>query len=138
MKVFNCTPHAIQIYSPADFVGLEQVNPTSWVADGVEGEPIAEYHPEDAPVRIATKTVAATIPGVIHVLGEVVATEYGELTGVPEGFNPLQDWLIVSLPAQSMARQAGHPLASRMLAPYKVVRSRANGSVVLGCMGVTL
>jgi hypothetical protein len=66
----------------------------------------------------------------------MVATEYGELTGVPEGVTQ-DDRLIVSLPAKSTAVAAGHPLAGQMVSPYKVVRSRGNGSLVLGCMGFT-
>ena len=131
MSFINLTPHAVQVYKEAQFVGLEQVNPTTWVADGVQGKPVAEF--ESAGIlRISTETVGQLpIDGV-----PMVATKYGELTGAPEGVMQ-NDRLIVSLPAKSMAVAAGHPLAGQMVSPYKVVRSRENGSLVLGCMGFT-
>ena len=131
MAIINLTPHSVQVYTPEQFVGLEQVNPTTWVADGVDGAPIAEY--ESAGVaRIAVKTekIHSDLPG------ETVTSVYGAATGLPTNQKP-GDVMIVSLPMQSMARQAEIPGAYRMVAPYKVVRSRANGSVVLGCMGFT-
>ena len=131
MSFINLTPHAVQVFNEAQFVGLEQVNPTTWVADSVEGAAISDF--ESAGVlRISTETVEQLpVDGV-----PMVATKYGELTGVPEGVMQ-NDRLIVSLPAKSMAVAAGHPLAGQMVSPYKVVRSRENGSLVLGCMGFT-
>ena len=132
MTVLNLTPHAVQVYKAEQFVNLEQVNPTTWVADSVEGSPIAEYE-SNGVARISTKTT--TMPTTI--LGiEMVRTEYGEATGIPETATA-KDLIIVSLPMQSMAKASGHHLVDAMVAPYKVVRSRANGSVVLGCMGFT-
>lgn len=131
MSFINLTPHAVQVFAKTQFVGLEQVNPTTWVADGVEGKAIAEFASEGI-LRISTNTVeAADIEGI-----PMAATEYGELIGVPEGVSE-SDRLIVSLPAKSMAVAAGHPLAKQMVSPYKVVRSKENGSLVLGCMGFT-
>lgn len=131
MAFINLTPHAVQVFAETQFVGLEQVNPMTWVADGVEGVAIAEYSSKGL-LRISTKTVEAeAVEGV-----PMVATEYGDLTGVPESVSE-DDLLIVSLPAKNMAMAAGHPLAGRMVSPYKVVRSRENGSLVLGCMGFT-
>ncbi|NCO32088.1 hypothetical protein GW891_04945, partial [bacterium] len=33
MTIINLTPHGVQVYNEDQFVGLEQVNPTTWVAD---------------------------------------------------------------------------------------------------------
>jgi hypothetical protein len=131
MKVINLTPHPIEVFAAEQFTGLEQVNPTTWVADGVEGEPVASY-PSDGVARISvsTEAVSSKLPG------ETVTTEYGEATGIPEGLDG-SEVLIVSLPMQSMAKQAKLFQASQMVAPYKVVRLKASGSVVLGCMGFT-
>ena len=137
--VLNLTPHPIKVYGASQFVNLEQLNPTTWVADGVEGEPLAAYpesYPGSGGARIATsveeirKVDATDLPGV------VVQTKYGEATGIPDWPTPDVS-LIVSLPMQSMAIAAGHPLAKQMAAPYKVVRLRSNTSTVLGCMGFT-
>ena len=131
MTFINLTDRPIQVFSESQFLGLEQVNATTWVADGLQGEPVAVF--ESAGVlRVSTETVEQhPINGV-----PMVATEYGELTGVPEGVTQ-DDRLIVSRQAKSLAVSAGHPLASQMVSPYKVVRSRQNGSLVLGCMGFT-
>lgn len=131
MAVINLTPHSIQVYAESQFVNLEQKNPTTWVADGVQGQPLAEFESQGC-LRITTNTVPTDSVDAIP----MVATEYGELTGVPKAVSE-EDRLIVSLPAQSMAKSARFPLASQMVAPYRVVRSRENGSIVLGCMGFT-
>jgi len=130
MNIINLTPHSVEVYAPTQFVNLEQVNPTTWVADGVEGEPIGQY-PSQGSARIETKT--QEIPGF-----EIpfVCTQYGAATGIPENVDE-DDILIVSLPFKSMAVAANHSLISQMVSPYKVVRSRSNGSLVLGCMGFT-
>lgn len=131
MSFINLTPHSVQVFDEAQFAGLEQINPTTWVADSVKGEPIADFKSAGV-LRISTETVELNpVKGV-----PMVATKYGQLTGVPEGVTP-DDRLVVSLPAKSMAQAAGHPLAGQMVSPYKVVRSRENGSLVLGCMGFT-
>ncbi len=131
MRVINLTPHSVQVYNESMFVGLEQTNATTWVADGVEGEPLADY-PSEGIARISTQTdiIESELPGI------TVSTVYGEATGIPEDLNG-SEVLIVSLPMQSMAKQAGLPTANRMVAPYKVVRLRSNTSTVLGCMGFT-
>lgn len=130
MRVINLTPHSVQVFSESQFVNLEQVNPTTWVADSVEGTPLAEYKSEGlARISVSTEVIESELPG------ETVTTSYGEATGIPEVEEG--DVLIVSLPMKSMAVAANHPLASQMVSPYKVVRSRENGSVVLGCMGFT-
>lgn len=130
--VINLTPHSVQVYAEKQFINLEQINPTTWVADGVEGAPLAEYESKGV-ARISTETVRHEM---IDVPGEIVCTKYGAATGVPEVLDG-DEVLIVSLPMQSMARQAGINGCTQMVAPYKVVRSRANGSLVLGCMGFT-
>lgn len=131
MRVINLTPHSVDLYVEAQFVNLEQLNPTTWVADSVEGEPTAKYDSQGvARIDVSTKTVESELPG------QTVATFYGEATGIPESVEE-GDVLIVSLPMKSMAMTSNHPLAPQMVSPYKVVRSRENGSVVLGCMGFT-
>jgi hypothetical protein len=131
MAVINLTPHSVQVYSADQFVNLEQVNPTTWVADSVEGEPVASYESQGV-ARISTSVE----PKVNDALaGQVVETVYGEITGL-EAAQP-GDTLIVSLPTKSMATAAGLVAAKYMVSPYKVVRSSENGSLVLGCMGFT-
>ena len=130
MRIINLTPHSIEVYNPTQFHNLLQVNPTTWVADSVEGTPIAAY-PSEGVARIAVSTTAicsAELPG------EIVSQSYGEATGIPDTEEAI---LIVSLPMLSMARQANHPRSHQMVAPYKVVRSRTNQGIVLGCMGFT-
>jgi ABC-type uncharacterized transport system YnjBCD substrate-binding protein len=131
MTVLNLTPHSVQVFSAEQFVNLEQVNPTTWVADSVEGEPLANYESQGV-ARISTSTAPKLNDSLA---GQVVETVYGEITGL-EMAQP-GDTLIVSLPTKSMATAAGLVAAKYMVSPYKVVRSRANGSVVLGCMGFT-
>jgi hypothetical protein len=133
MSFINLTPHAVQVYGQAQFVSLEQVNPTTWVADSVEGNPVVEFQ-SVGNLRIATEAVEQpSVDGV-----PMMATEYGKLVGRPDDLviSP-EDRLIVSLPTKSMAVAAGYSLAGQMVSPYKVVRSRENGSLVLGCMGFT-
>jgi hypothetical protein len=131
MEVVNLTPHSIEVYPEDAFVGLEQVNPSTWVADSVTEAMCWMSLPSKGSLRIATKTVECAAVGGVP----TVETTYGDLQGLPSDY--AGEWLIVSLPAQSMAKASGHELAAKMVAPYKVVRSRANGSVVLGCMGFT-
>lgn len=131
MKVLNLTPHSVQVYYASQFIGLEQTNATTWVADGVDGDPVAAYPSQGvARISVATKTVQSALPG------ETVATTYGEATGIPDDIDGTEI-LIVSLPMQSMAKQAALNEAPQMVSPYKVVRSKANGSIVFGCMGFT-
>lgn len=131
MRVINLTPHSVQVFSAEQFINLEQVNPTTWVADSVEGIPLADYPSEGvARISVSTEVIESELPG------ETVTTSYGEATGIPENVEK-GDVLIVSLPMKSMAVASNHPLAGQMVSPYRVVRSRENGSVVLGCMGFT-
>ena len=131
MSVINLTPHSVQVYSQESFVKLEKTNPTTWLADSVKGEPLANYASEGvARINTSTDPIESVLPG------QTVVTSYGEATGIPESVKA-DDILIVSLPMKSMAVASGHPLASQMVSPFGVVRSRANGSLVLGCMGFT-
>jgi hypothetical protein len=144
MRVINLTPHSVQVFAAEQFNGLEQSNPTTWVADSIEGEPLANY-PSEGVARISVQTTEEGtlsnhgLPfGLMNEEVPLVSTIYGEATGIPDGIEPGDgNVLIVSLPMKSMAVAAGHPLANQMVSPYKVVRSRANGSFVLGCMGFT-
>jgi hypothetical protein len=132
MTVFNLTPHSIDIYPQDVFVGLTQVNPTTWTAESVVEAMAYKVYPSFGSCRIKTSTVAIeAIDGV-----PTVSTEYGELEGIPVEAT-LADTLIVSLPAQSMAKASGSEWAEVMVAPYKVVRLASNTSVILGCMGFT-
>lgn len=131
MTVLNLTPHSIEVYAPEQYYNLEQLNATTWVADGVvvDETPLAVY-PSMGVARIETNTaeMVSDLPGI------TVHTAYGQCTGIPEGISE-SDVLIVSLPTLSMAYTSKNPYAPQMVSPYKVVRSRANGSLVLGCMG---
>jgi len=131
MAIINLCPHSFDVYNESQFVNLEQTNPTTWVADGIEGEAIVSI-PSSGSIRIATSTIPSVdIKGI-----PTVITKYGEATGIPQNVNH-GDVLVVSLPAQSMAKAANHPLASQMGSPYKAVRLRSNTSTVLGCMGLS-
>ncbi|MEM9263930.1 MAG: hypothetical protein AAGA46_00225 [Cyanobacteria bacterium P01_F01_bin.13] len=130
MKVINLTPHPVHVYNEEDFEGLVQKSPTTWVAEQVSGQAI-EYKSEGV-ARISTDTerVESSLPG------ETVKTTYGDANGIPQDLSG-DEVLIVSLPMQSMAKQAGLASASQMVAPYKVVRLASDTSKVLGCMGFT-
>lgn len=129
MAIINATPHAIQIYPEIAFEKLEELNPTTWVAESVDKSMLLLEIPSTGNARISTKTIGgALVEGI-----PTVKTVYGELTGVPDVGG--EDIIVVSLPTQSMAKASGHPLASKMVSPYKVVREKANTSNVLGCMG---
>ena len=127
MAFINLTPHTVHIYQEDQFLNLQQTNPTTWVADGVEGSPLLEL-PSQGSVRISTSTVELdSVDGI-----SMYETVYGEVTGVPDGLDE-DDILVVSLPSlQAMKGQKYH-----VVSPYKVVRSRENGSVVYGAMGFT-
>ena len=133
MSVINLTPHPVQVYTEDQFVNLKQVNSTTWVADSVQGDPIAKY-PSQGLVRIETFTQFTKTK--IGLEGDVVRTTYGAPVGIPESVAS-DDVLIVSLPTKTMSAAAGHSLSSQMVSPYKVVRNSQNGSIVFGCMGFT-
>ena len=137
----NLTPHAIEVYPAAAFVGLERVNPAILIADCVDATQAIAVYESQGVARIETEvkqlefhSSKAGVP--------MVVTTYGEATGIPPFVYQLTDdllpWLVVTSPMQSMARASNHPLANVMVAPHQVVRSRSNRSMVLGCMGFTL
>ena len=129
--IINLTPHNVDVFNEVQFVNLERVNATTLIADSVEGNAILSL-PSVGSIRITTSTIeGATIDSV-----PTVKTVYGEAVGIPENVTA-DDTLVVSLPAQSMAKAANHPLASQMASPYKVVRLRSNTSTVLGAMGLS-
>jgi hypothetical protein len=133
MKVYNLTPHQVSIYSAEQFINLEKLNETTYVADTVEGVSF----PSEGIARIKVKTVdISSLNPKYKDLGEVVCTEYGDITGIPKEVTK-EDLLIVSLPTKKQAEGAGLEIANQMVSPYKVVRERANTSNVLGCMGIT-
>lgn len=132
MAYIALVPHSVDVYVESAFENLEQINPTTWVADLVYSEQAVAVFPSRGVARIATKTVEV---GLIDTI-PCVRTEYGEAVGIPSEVAE-EDILIVSLPMQSMMKASGHPLANRAVAPYKVVRDRADTSKVLGCMGFT-
>ena len=131
MTIINLTPHNFDVYAEFQFVNLERVNATTLIADSVEGNAILSL-PSAGSIRIdKTEEEWRTINGI-----PTVITKYGDAVGIPESVTA-EDVLVVSLPAQSMAVAANHPLASQMASPYKVVRLRSNTSTVLGCMGLS-
>ena len=131
MTIRNLLPHSADFYSESAFQGLEQINPSTWVADSVEGPALLSI-PSEGMLRISTSTTEAEpIAGI-----PTVVTAYGAVTGVPEDVSP-DDVLVVSLPALSMAVAARHWLVRQMVAPHKVVRQRGNTGTVLGAMGLT-
>lgn len=130
--IIAATNHDIHVYPEVAFVNLEQTNLTTWVADSVDESKIIAHFRSSGNARIDTKTQEVeSVQGIPS-----VKTIYGELVGIPS-IDPDEDVLIVSLPTQSMAKLANHPLAKAMASPFKVVRLRSNTSTVLGCMGLS-
>jgi hypothetical protein len=131
MAILNLCQHSFDVYNESQFIGLEQTNPTTLIAEGVEGDAILSL-PSVGSIRIATSTVEGEIINSIP----TVKTQYGEAVGIPNNVTN-DDTLVVSLRTQSIAKAANHKLASQMASPYKVVRLRSNPSTVLGCMGLS-
>lgn len=132
MTIRNFTPHSFDVYCQSQFMNFEQVSPTTFIADGVEGEPILSL-PSEGSVRIATSTEELGIDsnGV-----PAFKTVYGEASGFPTDLNE-GDVVIVSLPVVSSLNASGSPLAKYAASPYKAVRLRSNTSQVLGALGYT-
>lgn len=131
MAILNLCQHSFDVYNEYQFIGLEQTNPTTLIADEVEGNAIISL-PSQGNIRIDTKTVEGeSIKGIPS-----VKTIYGEAVGIPDNISS-EDTLVVSLRTQSIAKAANHKLASQMATPYRVVRLRSNPSTVLGCMGLS-
>lgn len=123
MRFINLTPDPIRVFKPEQFRGLDLTDPENMTADGVQGDPILDLPSGWPEATIATSPVEVDpIEGI-----PIVEIAYGEDIGLPENVNQ-DDVLIVSLPMQSMAMLTGHPNAWQMVSPYKVVRSRENGS----------
>ncbi len=129
IRVF--VPHSFDVYKQDQFVNLELVK-GSYIADGVEGDPIFSAESEGS-IRMppTTESLGVDSNGVA-----AYKTVYGEPQGFPtdlvEG-----DIVITSLPVVSNMNAVGHPMASFVASPYNVVRLRSNTSTVLGCMGYT-
>jgi hypothetical protein len=85
MTIRNFTPHSFDVYCQSQFMNFEQVSPTTFIADGVEGEPILSL-PSEGSVRIATSTEELGIDsnGV-----PAFKTVYGEASGFPTDLNEL-------------------------------------------------
>ena len=130
LKIINLTPHKISIFKESDFKNLKQINPTTWTADSVQGVGISFESQGVARIQTTTKSVESQTDF------ELVKTEYGDLEGIPDGVENY-DIIIVSLPTKSNAATSGNTLAEKMVSPYKVVRDSENGSIILGCMGLT-
>ena len=128
----NYMPHSFDVYAKEQFVNLEQTNPTTWIADGVEGLPIVSVSSQGS-VRMSTSTqqLGVDSDGV-----PVYNTVYGEASGFPTDLNE-GDVVLVSLPVVSMMKASGHPLQTFVASPYNAVRLRSNTSQVLGAMGYT-
>jgi hypothetical protein len=132
MSIKNYMPHSFDVFTKSQFINLEQTNPTTWIADGVEGNAIVSV-PSQGSVRMSTSTQEL---GVDSNGVPVYNTVYGELTGFPTELEE-GDVVLVSLPVVSMMKASGHPLSAFVASPYNAVRLRSNTSTVLGCMGYT-
>ena len=135
MAFINLTPHDILVFKKNQFVNLVEKNPTTWVADDVQGDAILSL-PSMGSVRIAT---CITSLDDVHGI-PVFATQYGELifTGIDQSNINSNDILIVSLPVVSNAKAAGYQIATQLVSPYQVVRLASDTSIILGCTGFTL
>ena len=56
MAILNLCQHSFDVYNESQFIGLEQTNPTTLIAEGVEGDAILSL-PSVGSIRIATSTV---------------------------------------------------------------------------------
>jgi hypothetical protein len=132
MNYINLTPHVITVYAPNQFINLAQTNPTTWVADGVDGDAILSLPPTGKVARIDTTTA---LKGIVDGI-PIYDTTYGDIGGLPDNIGD-GDILIVSLPTVSNAKAVNHPLTSILVSPYQVVRLASNTSISLGCTGFT-
>ena len=103
MALINLCQHSFDVYNESQFIGLEQTNPTTLIAEGVEGDAILSL-PSVGSIRIATSTVEGEIINSIP----TVKTQYGEAVGIPNNVTN-DDTLVVSLRTQSIAKAANHP-----------------------------
>jgi hypothetical protein len=133
MQYRNLTPHTITIYTPNQFTNLEWDGKTCYYADGVEGYPVLSL-PSEGTARIYQQTTLSNFDkdGV-----PLWITYYGDLE-FPDNFVWGDDEiLVVSLFTKMNAHASEHPTAKYMATPFGVVRSRENGSLVLGFQGLT-
>jgi len=126
MTIWNLTPHNVDFHTSENFVNLEETRPGVFVADSVCGEPILTLESSGV-ARIGMSSVNKAPEHSIP----VEQTVYGAPEGIPDAVKS-GDTIIVSLPFASMAKGLFPTLKVRY--PAGVVRSRANGSVVLGAM----
>jgi hypothetical protein len=130
-KVLNTCPHNINIFPEDAFINLKQINPTTWVADGVKEEaPLLAFYPSSgSSLRIGVESKPiGSIAGV-----PCYRAVYGELSGLPE---EEYDVIITSLPAVSNAKLKGLAIAEKLCSPHQVVRLSTDTSVILGCTGL--
>lgn len=130
--LLNYMPHSFEVYAKEQFVNLEQVNPTTWIADSTEGFPIVSL-PSLGSIRMSTSTESLGL-GAFGV--PAYNTVYGEASGFPTDLNE-GDVVLVSLPVVSMMKASNHPLSAFVASPYNAVRLRSNTSQVIGAMGYT-
>ena len=130
--LLNYMPPSFDVSTKEQFVNLAQINPTTWIADGTEGDSIISV-PSQGSVRMFTSTqeLGVDSDGV-----PVYNTVYGEASGFPTELNE-GDVVLVSLPVVSMMKASNHPLSSFVASPYNAVRLRSNTSQVIGAMGYT-
>lgn len=129
MAVRVFVPHSYDVYNQDQFVNLEFVK-GSYVADGVEGDPIFSA-PSEGSIRMPmTKEFLGKDSNGIPVYNTVYGEPEGFPTDLKEG-----DIVITSLPVLANMNASCHPMASFVASPSDVVRLRSNTSTVLGCMG---
>lgn len=130
----NLTSHSIDVYNVDQFINLKQLNPTTWVADSVDGDAILSL-PSQGNARIdVTTDFYLSIDGI-----NIYTSFYGDIniTGFDISTIAVDDLLIVSLPVVSNAKLSNHPLSSQLVSPFQVVRKADNTSAILGCTGFT-
>jgi hypothetical protein len=131
MRYINLTPHPISVYNGSQFVNLVQINPTTWVADAVNGDSILSIDSTGV-ARISTSTkIINNVNGI-----DFYATTYGDIVGIPDDIDS-DDILVVSLPTVSNAKASNHALANQLVSPWGVVRLASDPNQVLGCQGFT-
>jgi len=131
MRYINLTPHPISVYNGSQFVNLVQINPTTWVADGVEGDPILSLDSVGIAGIATTTRIIRNVNGI-----DFYATTYGDITGLPSDICA-DDILIVSLPTVSKAKATSHPLINILVSPWGVIRLASDMNQILGCQGFT-
>lgn len=133
MQYINLTPHSIDIYPEAAFENLEKGSATA-----VNKEMVLMKCPSEGVARIGVNS--EKLPDLQGGIPCEIA-KYEELLGIPEwmvnGTPDPDDVIIVSMPTQAYAHAIRHPLAKQMAIPAGAVRLAGNGSVILGCTGLS-